>query len=181
MSIATKTGEWSNVHRLRRTSRKPRRSGLSKAARETLRQKPSRAERAASAPPLAWPSTSTAAFIAPADVPEMASICSQGSSSRRSRAPQVKAPCAPPPCSAKSIRTRSRSKVSALLVAAAVLASRRTAVLCLLRRVDRDHADKLEDSACLFQRPPNEAAGRCDRQSCADASLLQRELTRHER
>src|SRR5215469_11705692 len=120
MSIATKTGEWSNVHRLRRTSRKPRRSGLSKAARETLRQKPSRAERAASAPPLAWPSTSTAAFIAPADVPEMPSICSQRSSSRRSRAPQVKAPCAPPPCSARSTRKGSRLEVSALLVATGV-------------------------------------------------------------
>src|SRR6516162_2445092 len=121
MSIATKTGEWSKLQRSRSTSRKPRRSGLSTAARDTLRQNASNAERAASAPPLAWPSTSTAAFIAPADVPEMPSICSHGSSSRRSRAPQVKAPCAPPPCSARSIRIDSRFDVSALLVATGVV------------------------------------------------------------
>src|SRR6516162_2392471 len=121
MSIATKTGELSKLQRSRSTSRKPRRSGLSTAARDTLRQNASNAERAASAPPLAWPSTSTAAFIAPADVPEMPSICSQGSSSRRSRAPHVKAPCAPPPCSARSIRIGSRFKVSALLVTTGVV------------------------------------------------------------
>ena len=35
--------------------------------------------------------------MAPAEVPEMPSISSLGSSKRRSRTPQVKAPCAPPP------------------------------------------------------------------------------------
>src|SRR2546423_345445 len=53
----------------------------------------------------------------------MPSICSQGSSSKRSRAPQVNAPCAPPPCNAKSIRTRSRLKLSPLLVATGVVLS----------------------------------------------------------
>src|SRR5262245_42798166 len=47
----------------------------------------------------------TAAFIAPADVPETASISSQGSSRSRSNTPQVKAPCAPPPWSAKLINS----------------------------------------------------------------------------
>src|SRR6201998_4228725 len=83
------------------------RSGLSTAALDTRRQKFSNAARAPSAPPLAWPSTSTAAFIAPADVPEMPSMRSHGSSSRRSSAPQVKAPCEPPPCSARSISSGS--------------------------------------------------------------------------
>src|SRR5215475_11205355 len=41
--------------------------------------------------------------MAPADVPEMATIFSRSSSSRRSSTPQVKAPCEPPPCSAKSM------------------------------------------------------------------------------
>src|SRR5271166_4340351 len=51
----------------------------------------------------------TAAFIAPADVPEMPSISSQGSSSRRSSTPQVNAPCDPPPCKARSTRTGLRA------------------------------------------------------------------------
>ena len=46
-----------------------------------------------------------AAFIAPAEVPDMPSMRSQGSSRRRSSTPQVKAPCAPPPCNARSTRT----------------------------------------------------------------------------
>ena len=48
-----KTGEWSSDQRSRSTSRNPRRNGLSKAARETLRQKLSKAARAPSAPPAA--------------------------------------------------------------------------------------------------------------------------------
>src|SRR5262245_66485033 len=40
--------------------------------------------------------------MAPAEVPEMASMVSQDSSSSRSSTPQVKAPCAPPPCRARS-------------------------------------------------------------------------------
>src|SRR5262249_15674861 len=54
-------------------------------------------------------------------VPEMPSICSQDSSSRRSRAPQVKAPCAPPPCNAKSMRTLLRLELAVLLVATGVI------------------------------------------------------------
>src|SRR6188768_3999372 len=46
--------------------------------------------------------------MAPAEVPEIPSIRSQGSSSRRSSTPQVKAPCAPPPCKAKSTSTSAR-------------------------------------------------------------------------
>src|SRR5262249_57552533 len=38
----------------------------------------------------------------------MPSMCSHGSSSKRSSTPQLKAPWAPPPCSAKSIRTGAR-------------------------------------------------------------------------
>ena len=50
--------------------------------------------------------------MAPAEVPEMPSIRSQGSSSSRSSTPQVNAPCAPPPCRARSTRTGSRRHVS---------------------------------------------------------------------
>src|SRR5262245_35671578 len=87
------------------TSIGPRRSGLSSPARATAFQKLSSASRAPSAPPCAWPATRTAAFIAPAEVPEIPSMRSHGSSSRRSSTPHVKAPCAPPPCSAKSTRS----------------------------------------------------------------------------
>src|ERR1700730_15090670 len=101
-------GEESSVQRPSSTSSGPRRKGLKRAASETRRQKFSRAVRAPAAPPFAWPSTSTAAFIAPADVPEMPSIPSHGSSSRRSSTPHVNAPCEPPPCNARSTRIGSR-------------------------------------------------------------------------
>src|SRR2546423_1131622 len=48
------------------------------------------------------------AFIAPADAPEMPSISNRPSSSNWSSTPQVKAPCAPPPCSARLMRLRPR-------------------------------------------------------------------------
>ena len=102
MSIMTNIGEWSSVQRPIITSRGPRWNGLKRAASETFFQKRSSAARAPSAPHSAKPSASTAAFIAPADVPEMPSIFSHGSSSRRSSTPQVKAPCDPPPCKARS-------------------------------------------------------------------------------
>src|SRR5580704_16811203 len=51
--------------------------------------------------------------MAPADVPEIPSIRSQGSSNRRSSTPHVNAPCEPPPCSARSTRMGSRSNVIA--------------------------------------------------------------------
>src|SRR5271165_1037318 len=51
----------------------------------------------------------TAAFIAPAEVPETASMSSQGSSRKRSSTPQVKAPCEPPPCRARSTSTGARA------------------------------------------------------------------------
>jgi hypothetical protein len=85
-----------------------RRKGLKVAARATRRQKASSATRAPSRPLAAKPSAITAAFIAPAEVPEMPSNSSQGSSSSRSITPQVKAPCAPPPCSARSTSSGSR-------------------------------------------------------------------------
>src|ERR1700752_976219 len=44
--------------------------------------------------------------MAPAEVPEMPSKRSQFSSSKRSSTPQVKAPCAPPPCKARATRGR---------------------------------------------------------------------------
>src|SRR5436190_19015350 len=116
-SMATYMGEESSVQRPSSISIGPRRNGLKRAASETRRQKLSRAARAPSAPPSAWPSTSTAAFIAPADVPEMPSIPSHGSSSRRSNTPQVKAPWEPPPCNAKSTNMGARLKD---LVSAAV-------------------------------------------------------------
>src|SRR6185369_578670 len=113
-------GEESSVQRPRSTSSGPRRRGLKRAASDTRRQKFSSAVRAPAAPPFAWPSTSTAAFIAPADVPEMPSIRSHGSSRRRSSTPQVKAPWEPPPCRARSIRMGSRLRTAETLEEAAV-------------------------------------------------------------
>ena len=52
-------------------------------------------------PSFGSPCASTAAFIAPAEVPEMPSKASRPSSRIASSTPQVKAPCAPPPCSAR--------------------------------------------------------------------------------
>ena len=49
-----------------------------------------------------------AAFMAPAEVPDMPTMSIQSSSRIRSRTPQVKAPCAPPPCRARSTGTRAR-------------------------------------------------------------------------
>jgi hypothetical protein len=69
----------------------------------TWRQNLSRASRAPSGPPTVSPSASTAAFIAPELVALTPSTIIRRSSSRRSRTPQVNAPCAPPPCSARLI------------------------------------------------------------------------------
>lgn len=55
-----------------------------------------------------------AALVAPADVPEMPSTRSQGSSSSRSGTPRGKAPCAPPPCSPSSMDTVLRRTAGAL-------------------------------------------------------------------
>src|SRR5271165_571456 len=103
-SMATYIGEESSDQRPSSTSSGPRWNGLKRAASETRRQNVSSASRAPAAPPFAKPSTSTAAFMAPADVPEMPSISSHGSSSRRSSTPQVNAPWEPPPCRARSTR-----------------------------------------------------------------------------
>jgi hypothetical protein len=43
------------------------------------------------------------ALMAPADAPEIPVISSRPSASRWSSTPQVKAPCAPPPCKARLI------------------------------------------------------------------------------
>ena len=80
----------------------------------TCAQRWSRLSRAARRPALplfrASPPFSAAPFKAPADVPLMAEMVSQSSSSNRSRTPQEKAPCAPPPCKARLIR---RSSIAA--------------------------------------------------------------------
>src|SRR5262249_13859814 len=86
-----------------------RRMGLNRAECETRFQKASSAARAPSGPPAANPATSTAPFIAPAEVPDMPSMRSQDSSRSRSSTPQVKAPWDPPPCSARSTSTELRS------------------------------------------------------------------------
>src|SRR5262245_43038996 len=91
------------------TSSGLRRMGLNRAECETRFQKASSAALAPSAPPAVYPATSTAPFMAPADVPDMPSMRSQGSSRRRSSTPHVKAPCEPPPCRARSTSTGSRS------------------------------------------------------------------------
>src|SRR5215472_9006947 len=109
MSIAANTGEYSSVQRPVMISSGPRRSGLSRAASDTRFQNCSSATRACGGPPAASPSAITTAFIAPAEVPETPSKRSHDSSSRRSRTPQVNAPCAPPPCSPRSTDTGSRS------------------------------------------------------------------------
>src|SRR6478752_4930722 len=54
--------------------------------------------------PRASPSASMTALTAPADAPDMPSIVSRPSSSRWSSTPQVNAPSAPPPCSARLMR-----------------------------------------------------------------------------
>src|SRR5262249_16856899 len=69
----------------------------------TARQKSARRWRASSGPPRVSPSASMTALTAPADAPEMPSIPIRPSSSSWSSTPQVKAPWAPPPCSARLI------------------------------------------------------------------------------
>jgi hypothetical protein len=59
---------------------------------------------ASSRPPRHSPSASITALTAPADVPEIPSMLSRSSLRICSSTPQVKAPCAPPPCSARLIR-----------------------------------------------------------------------------
>src|SRR5271155_4200859 len=54
-------------------------------------------------PPSARPPANMAALIAPALAALMPSNAMRSSSSNRSRTPQVKAPCAPPPCRARLI------------------------------------------------------------------------------
>ena len=60
-----------------------------------------RASRAPSRPPVIQPCAITTAFMAPALLPLMPSKCMRGSCSSASSTPQVKAPCAPPPCRAR--------------------------------------------------------------------------------
>src|SRR5690606_8136299 len=66
-------------------------------------QSQSRFSRAAVRPPIANPAFSAAPLSAPAEVPEMPAISMSSSSSSLSSTPQVKAPCAPPPRSARLI------------------------------------------------------------------------------
>jgi len=70
----------------------------------TAVQKSCNAWRAPSRPPLTQPWASTTAFIAPALLPLRPSKCTRGSASKASSTPQVNAPWAPPPCSARLMR-----------------------------------------------------------------------------
>ena len=70
----------------------------------TARQNSASLLSASAGPPRARPSASITALTAPADVPETPSITSRPSLKRCSSTPQVKAPCAPPPCSARLMR-----------------------------------------------------------------------------
>ena len=81
-------------------------------------QSQSRLARAPSRPPDTMPDLNAAAFSAPAEVPVIAATSRSSSSSSRSSTPQVKAPWAPPPCSARlmvrvamaqAVRVRARS------------------------------------------------------------------------
>src|SRR3984957_13610280 len=71
---------------------------------EAARQKSASRFCASSRPPRVRPSASITAFPAPADVPEMPSMASRSSLRSCSSTPQVKAPWAPPPCSARLMR-----------------------------------------------------------------------------
>src|SRR5579883_1628200 len=75
--------------------------GLYQPISAMRRQKRSSAARAPAAPPLWKPCARMAPFIAPALAPLIPSISTRSSSSRRSSTPQVKAPCVPPPWSAR--------------------------------------------------------------------------------
>jgi len=86
--------------------------GLNRAASATRRQNVFNAALAPAAPLAVKPAASTTAFIAPADVPDMPSMRSHGSSMSRSSTPQVNAPCEPPPCSARSTSTGSRASAT---------------------------------------------------------------------
>jgi len=121
-SMARYAGDVSSVQRFISRSTGERCNGLNLAASATRFQYASSAARAPSAPPFIQPLTRTAAFIAPADVPEIASTLSQVSSRSLSSTPQVNAPCEPPPCRAKSTRTGSRSPLARPLALFAMLA-----------------------------------------------------------
>src|ERR1700737_2674967 len=97
MSIARYAGEASSDQRPANRSNQERCSGLNAAALEMRHQYLLSASRAPAASPFIHPSASTAAFIAPADVPEIPAIRSQGSSRSRPKTPPVNAPWEPPP------------------------------------------------------------------------------------
>src|SRR5690606_1691075 len=90
--------------------------GFSRADAPTLDQKASNASRAAVRPPAINPAAMTTALIAPALAPLMPAISRRSSSSSRSSTPQVKAPCAPPPCRARSTCLRGRADRRAVLM-----------------------------------------------------------------
>ena len=75
-------------------------------------QKARKAVRAPARPPTVQPCSRMAAFMAPALVPLTASTISRSSSSSASSTPQVKAPCEPPPCSARLTRLVSFMRLS---------------------------------------------------------------------
>src|SRR5260370_22755578 len=69
----------------------------------TARQRAARRLRASCGPPRVKPSASTTALMAPADAPDMPSFLMPGSASSLCTTPQLQAPWAPPPCSARLI------------------------------------------------------------------------------
>jgi hypothetical protein len=76
--------------------------GEKRAASLTAFQNVVNASRPPSRPPRSNPAASTTAFMAPALVPLIVAISIRSSASSRSSTPQVNAPCAPPPCRARS-------------------------------------------------------------------------------
>src|SRR6516165_4926894 len=96
-----KAGDFSTEPvRIRRSSRDGCK-GPQAAASLISRQKLASVSFAPSRPPTVRPYAMTAAFMAPALVAQIPSNEIRSSSSRRSRTPHVKAPCAPPPCKAR--------------------------------------------------------------------------------
>ena len=91
--------------------------------------------------PAAWPATITAAFIAPAEVPEIPTMCSHGSSSSRSSTPQVKAPCEPPPCRARSTATGAALRCGRVL-GPVVAHGHRRSVAALQQAIGRSAAER---------------------------------------
>src|SRR6185312_14481509 len=88
----------------------------------TFCQNTSSASMAPWRPSFRKPSVKTTPFMAPALVPLMPSMKMRPSRISRSSTPQVKAPCAPPPCSARLTRLRAVRRRKLIDIAARLLA-----------------------------------------------------------